>query len=353
MKKILAILLVVVFFSCSDNGGEDVPASDQAKLLDFTVESTSDFNPVSNYIDEENGMVYVFSSLDFSESAFPLTLVPEIVVSDGATVSPASGSPVTFADPEAFKKFTVTSENGANTVEYIVTIRDRQLPNAGFENWFQEIGMNSKPFQQPGKYAETTIWATANMGTSIYSIYGTSPVPDGDNTLVKIETVETVAIPLVAGALYVGKFDLDGAIADPTNPVAAALLGLPFYGKPTAVQLQYTYQPGAQMIQAELKDPGNLFGGFDITNIDGTDKFGIEIVLEKRVGETVTEIARKNFQSDQVVNELTTLKLDLDYFSNDNPTHMYISFSPSFDGGTFKGAVGSTLIIDNIELLYE
>ena len=33
--------------------------------------------------------------------------------------------------------------------------------------------MNGQPFQQPGEYVESTVWATANMGTSIYSIYGT------------------------------------------------------------------------------------------------------------------------------------------------------------------------------------
>lgn len=353
MKKILLSLLVFSVFACSDKGGSDDLASDKAKLLDFTFVADANFNPVKSYIDEENGAAYVFSSIDFSEVTFPLTLVPEITISEGATVVPASGTAVTFNDHEAFKKYTVTSEDGANSVEYVLTIRDKQIPNSGFENWFQETGMNSQPFLQPGKFAESTVWATANMGTSIYSIYGTSPVESGSNTLIKIETVTTVALPLVAGALYVGKFDLDGAISDPTNPVAAAKLGVPFYGKPKGVQFKYSYQSGDQLIQAVLKDPGNLFGGFNVSNLEGKDKFGIKIVLEKREGEEVIEVAKKEFESNVDVAELTNLKLDLDYLTNDEPTHMYISFSPSFDGGTFKGAVGSTLIIDDVELIYE
>lgn len=352
MKKLFIALLVIFAFACSDDT-DDTTVSVGAELLGFTVESSSEFTAVKTYMDSENGEIAVFSSIDFTTIDFPLTVVPEISVSEGATVVPASGSSVTFSDPEDFISYTITSEDGLNTSEYIFTIRDRQIPNAGFENWFQEIGMNSQPFQQPGIYKESTVWATANMGTSIYSIYGTSPLTDGDNTMIKIETVETVALPLVAGALYIGEFDLDGAIADPTNPVAAAILGIPFFERPTAVKFKYSYEPGAQMMEAILKDPGNLFGGFDVYDRDGKDKFGIEVALEKRVGEDVTFVAKMNMQSDQKIETLTEITIPFEYLSNQEPTHFYISFSPSFDGGTFKGAVGSTLIIDDIELIYD
>ncbi len=352
MKNVLAVFLMLSVLACSD-GGKDEPASNKAELKGLSVAATGDFNPVKIYINAESGEIFLFSSTDFTASTFPLTLVPEIVLSEGATSVPASGAAITFNDPEDFQKIRVTSEDGSNTMEYVLSIRDRQIPNAGFENWFQEIGMNSVPYPEPGKYKESTVWATANMGTSIYKIYGTSPLDDAGNTRVKIETVTTLALPLVAGALYVGKFDLDGAIANPTDPVAAADLGVPFYGKPTAVQFKYSYKSGDQMIQATLNDPTDLFGGFKTTKLEGKDKFGIKIVLEKRVDDMVTEIAKHEFQSSVEVAELTQTKLNLNYMSNDEPTHMYISFSPSFDGGTFKGAVGSTLIIDDIELLYE
>lgn len=351
MKKLFIAFLMFSVFACSKD--DDNTVSDGAELLGFTVEATSGFTPVKTYIDTANEQVLVFTSSDLNELTFPLTLATEIEVSPGAKIVPESGASVTFTDPEDFINYTITSEDGINTFEFVFTIRDRQIPNSGFENWFQEIGMNSQSFQQPGKYKETTVWATANMGTSIYSIYGTSPFTGANNTVVKIETVETVALPLVAGALYVGKFDLDGAIANPTNPVAAAKLGIPFFERPKAVKFNYSYKAGEQMIQAVLKDPGNLFGGFDIYNLEGKDKFGIEIALEKREGENISVIAKTNFQSDQDVEELTEITFPLDYLSNEAPTHFYISFSPSFDGGSFKGAVGSTLIIDDVEIIYD
>lgn len=350
MKKLLLALSVLVFIACEDDNKVE---SDKAELLDFKVQATNNFTPEKTFIDSENGEIQVFNNTDFEVLDFPITLNTDISVSPGATVEPASGTSVTFSDPEDFVKYIIVSEDGVNVTEYIFTIRDMQLPSAGFENWHMEIGMNGKPFEQPGKYLESTIWATANMGTSIYSIYGTSPVKEGNNTVVKIETVTTVALPVVAAALYVGDFNLDGAIEDPTNPVAAAKLGIPFYKKPTAVEFKYSYKAGDQLVQAVLKEPGNLFGGFDVYEIDGKDKFGIEAALERRIGDETIIVAKANYQSDIDIEELTDLKLTLEYFSDEEPTHFYVSFSPSFDGGTFTGAIGSTLMIDDVKLIYE
>jgi len=349
MKKILLALFLISFLSCED----DDPISDAYELLGFEVEATGEFDPYITYIDTASNQVLVFSSANLDLNSFPLSLNPIVTVSPGASVSPSSGSVVVFDDPEDFVKFTITAQDGIGSEEYIFTIRDNQIPNAGFENWFEETGMNSQPFLQPGKYLESSVWATTNMGTSIYSIYGTTPLQDGNNKMAKIETVETVAIPLVAGAMYLGKFDLDAAIADPGNPVAAAKLGIPFFAKPTTIQLHYSFESGDQLIQAVLKDPGNLFGGFDIYNLEGTDKFGIKATLEKRTGDMVTIIAQAEFESDQETDAMTELNMELQYLSDDDPTHFHISFSPSVDGGTFKGASGSSLIIDELKMIYE
>lgn len=349
MKKILLILFLISLLSCED----DDPILDDYELLGFEVEATGEFDPYLTFIDTASNQILVFSSANLDLNSFPLSLKPVVTVSPGASVSPSSGSIVVFDDPEDFVKYTITAQDGIGSAEYIFTIRDNQIPNAGFENWFEETGMNSLPFLQPGKYLESSVWATTNMGTSIYSIYGTTPLQDGNNKMAKIETVETVAIPLVAGAMYLGKFDLDAAIADPGNPAAAAELGIPFFDKPTAIQFKYSYESGNQLIQAILKDPGNLFGGFDVIDLEGTDKFGIKAILEKRTGDMVTIIAQAEFESDQEIDTMTDLNMELKYLSDDDPTHFHIAFSPSVDGGMFKGAIGSNLIIDELKMIYE
>ena len=349
MKKIVLALFLIALLSCED----DDPILDAYDLLGFEVETTGEFDPYLTYIDTTSKQIMVFSSVNLDLNSFPLSLSPVVTVSPGASVSPSSGNAVVFDDPEDFVKYTITAQDGIGSDEYTFTIRDNQIPNAGFENWFEETGMNSQPFLQPGKYLESSVWATTNMGTSIYSIYGTTPIQDGNNKMAKIETVETVAIPIVTGAMYLGKFDLDAAIADPGNLTAAAKLGIPFFAKPTAVQFKYSFESGDQLIQAVLKDPGNLFGGFDVNNLEGTDKFGIQAILEKRTGDNVTIIAQAEFESDQEIDTMTELKMELQYLSDDDPTHFHISFSPSVDGGMFKGAIGSTLVIDELKMIYE
>ena len=257
LKRLLFALFLISFLSCE----KDDPISDAYDLLGFELEATGEFDPYHTHIDTANYQILVFSSANLDMISFPLSLNPIVTVSPGASVTPSSGSAVVFDDPEDFVKYTITSEDGLGSEEYMFTIRDNQIPNAAFENWFEETGMNSQPFLQPGKYAESTIWATTNMGTSIYSIYGTTPIQEGDNTMAKIETVETVAIPIVAGAMYVGKFDLDAAIMDPGNPAAAAKLGIPFFDKPSAIQFNYSFESGDTLIQAALKYPEELFGG--------------------------------------------------------------------------------------------
>ena len=66
-------------------------------------------------------------------------------------------------------------------------------------------------------------------------------------------------------------------MADPTNPVAAAKLGIPFFERPAAIKFKYSYKAGEQMIQAVPKDPGNLFGGFDIYNLARMGYGGLRI----------------------------------------------------------------------------
>ena len=349
MKKVALALFLILLLSCED----DEPISDAYELLSFELEATGEFDPYKTHIDTASNQILVFSSANLDLNNFPLSLSPVITVSPGASVSPSSGSAVVFEDPEDFVIYTITAQDGLGSEEYMFTIRDNQIPNASFENWFEETGMNAQTFLQPGKYLESSVWATTNMGTSIYSIYGTTPIQDGNNIMAKIETVETIAIPIVAGAMYVGKFDLDAAIADPGNPGAAAILGIPFFARPTAVQLSYSFDSGDQLIQATLKDPGNLFGGFDVMNLEGSDKFGINAVLEKRTGDVVTIIAQSEYISDQETDTMTELKMELQYLSDDDPTHFHISFSPSVDGGMFKGSIGSSLIIDDLQMIYE
>lgn len=349
MKKFLFVILVVSIFSCS----KDDSKSSEAELISMKVSPVENFTPSTIFNDITNSQLYIFTDSDTVIDNYPVTLAPEIQVSPGATISPVSGTTISFQGPEEAVKYTITSEDEENIVEYYVTLRDFQIPNSDFENWHEKTGVNSKSFSDPGKYEESTVWATANMGTSIYGSYGTTPLAEGQNTLVQIKTIISGVVPVASGTLFLGKFDFQSVINNPTNPKAATKVGIPFIHRPTAVKFKYKYQSGAQMIQATLKDPGNLMGGFTVEEISGKDEFSIAIVLENRLNDNTLIIAEVNYISGTETIDLTELTIPIDYSSSENPTHFYVVFGSSANGHNYKGAVGSTLIIDDFELVYE
>jgi hypothetical protein len=349
MKRSILILAVISLFSCE----KETTKSDQAEIISFTATATGDFSPYLVQIDNENNQVIVFANSDPDDIVFPVVLIPDIQISEGASISPASGTTIAFDDDEDFIHFSVTAEDGEHSEDWILGVRGNQIPNSEFEFWHEETGMNGLVFSEPGRYEESIIWATANMGTSIYSAYGTSAIVESENTLVQIETINTMAVPVASGTLFLGRFDVDGAIANPTNPSAATKFGIPFCFKPAAIKFKYKYQSGEQLIQATLNDPENLFGGFTIEDLTGSDAYSVFAVLEKRVGEEITVIGEMAVEGSETVDMLTEMTVPIDYYSDEMPTHFYIAFASSTDGDLYRGAVGSTLIIDDLELVYE
>ena len=102
----------------------------------------------------------------------------------------------------------------------------------------------------------------------------------------------------------------------------------------------------------------------------------IYALLEIRLGGKTERLATAWFRSSDDQPELTTMEMsftygeldgsfpdymkptDHGYVSRDSatfvlPTHITFVASSSFDGANFAGAIGSTLIIDDVEMVYE
>ncbi|MBN1598879.1 MAG: PCMD domain-containing protein [Bacteroidales bacterium] len=351
MKKSAALfLLALLAFGCK----KDDDKSDEALILNFSVTAIDivDFETRDILIDEEKSIVSIFSENYIDESEIPVSLTPSITVSVGASISPASGVPVTYTDKEEVIVYTVRAESGSEKTWHVY-LRDNQLPNSDFEDWHEVTGLDNQTFLQPGMEEVTTLWTTANMGTSIYSIYGTIPLEDGDNTLVQLMTEESTMVPVNTATLFTGEFDINGAIQNPTDPEQATKFGAPFVFRPGAVKIDFSYQAGPEYIRATLNDPDNIFGGFNVENIAGADSCTIYGILEYREGDSITEIARARVVAGDSGPELSELIIPFVYESSLDPTHITIVFASSVNGHYFTGAVGSTLIIDNLELIYE
>jgi len=348
-KFIFLIAIIITFGSC-----EDKELSSIAEILNFTVVDVNaddvNFNQV--LIDSESQNVFLMTQDQLKNEHFPIKITSNIEITAGAQITPGSGEVITFDNEGAAFLYTLKAED-LTSYEWHVSMISTQLPNSDFESWYEVPGLDGQNYYEPGVSEGSSIWATANKGTSVYAVYGTTPLEEGENTLVKITTGETLSVPITAGTLFTGKFDIDGAIANPTDPQKATDFGVPFIHRPTSLKIQYKYNPGANYIKATLKDPSSIFGGFDITPLDGNDKCKIFSYLEVREGENSTVVGELEFISGDTKSEMTELILPFNYTSTDTPTHITVLFTSSTDGDLFTGAVGSTLVVDDLELVYE
>ena len=348
MKKLLPLLLVAtLFFACSDDKSSNADIT-EAYITDL---SDDDLNYVQSTIDTDNGKIYLFFNNDLSDITFPINLSADIKVSSGAKMSTLLNELV-FTSPDKVLTTEVVAEDGTSK-SWSVFLVHKQLQNSDFEDWFDNLGMNAKSYKEAGNSSVTSVWATANLGTSSYSVYGSTPVSVEGNTVVEIKTQAAGSLPITAGTIFTGIFSVANAIANPTDPEQATLFGTPFIFRPSGFKIKYKYQAGEDYVQATLINPKDIFDGFTIADIEGEDKCTIYAFLEIREGDEIKEIARTKLESGTTVDVMTETTLNFNYTSTDTPTHITIVFSSSTGGALWRGAVGSTLVIDDLELIYE
>lgn len=118
MKFLVALLMVaatMMVISCKD---EEITPGD-AFMISFTVDE------ISGSIDEADKTVM----LELPAAADITAVTPVVTVSEGASVSPESGSAVDFTEPVVY---TVTDKSGSISVAYTVSISQADLRKIAF-----------------------------------------------------------------------------------------------------------------------------------------------------------------------------------------------------------------------------
>lgn len=256
-----------------------------------------------------------------------------------------------------------------------------------------EYNFNLYKLDKEGKYYEwmelsednelLDIWATANQGynTARSSAkpeeYPTVPVSSGGKDggpYVRLTTCNTGLLgemthkPLAAGNLFLGTFDFSKAI---TETLAATCFGkgIIMKKKPVTFSGYYQYIPGAQFTDVK----GNPVAKEDRPAIYcvvylNKDADGKSYILN---GETIDQqgnpyiIGRAEITQWQTTSKYDPkgwihFELGFEWYKqldkNILNTHGYnlaIVCSSSKDGATYSGAVGSTLLVDNLQLIME
>lgn len=358
-------------------------------------------------------------------------IAPEFVITDGATIEPASGSVQDFLNAKDHTiYYTVTSQDGKWSKSYPVKVSQKEIPS--------EYNYNNNRLDPNNKYtilseidADNEVvmtWASGNPGyvlcgvadvkakekygkepadyqPHIWEFFPTVPVygedkgiddvdvpgnvemrlnvtdgttyfvnPDGTPavpTFLRLETRstgsfgKTVKMPIAAGNLFQGIFDLGLAIK---NPRGATKFGEPYRYNPTHFTGAYRYKRGDVFTDKYGKVVEGRLDMFSIYAIFYLADTGNEAT---RIDFIDGEIHINNFQHPNLVsvamvkdahvsNDWVTFDVPFEVAANApelDPSGLAmgkykigIVISSSVDGDQFEGAVGSILDVKDLKV---
>ncbi len=351
MKNVFIILsLSFILYSCN----KDEDYSDKAEIKSFEVTNVSDINLnlVKTEINSSDQKIFVFFNNDLTDISFPIDLEFNAKLSSGASINSPSNNQISFNNADDVKTIKIKAENGDIKNWHLFVIH-KQVLNSDFEDWYLQTGIDGIEYDEIGLSYNKTVWSTANIGTSLYGKYCTQPFSDESNIYPKLVTDSIDPnLPLATGTLFTGEFNYQAAITNPLNPQLATVLGTPFIFKPTSFRIKYSYTAADRFVQVNYKSSTYIFAGNDVEEIEGEDECAMYAVVGIIDGNDIIEIGRAELFSTSTEGVVEQY-VDFVYTLSIEPTHIAVVFSSSKEGYMWKGSVGSELIIQEFELLYE
>lgn len=384
MKKylLLCLLSATLFGSCI----KDEPQNSECDITSAWVEGLI-YQPFFYQPKTDMRIDNVLTSQDhITFIVRRMNLMPKIPVhfqlTPGATISPENGSAQNFRKGPVV--YTVTSEDGAWQRRYTVEFREAELP--ALEYHFENVDLKKEDFlifnYQYYKWYETDekgkrvdIWASGNQGFGMGNSslkpeqYPTTPDEDGyKGRCVKLTTLnagplaEAVKKYIAAGNLFIGSFDVNRAL---TESLRSTLMGdgNAFSKEPVKVSGYYKYKPGDVFTDEENHPQPGMTDQADIYAVlyRNQDSNGNKVVLDG--GNVLTSpyiVRRARMESLPATDQWTPFEM---YFDEVAPIdyqlleargyNLALVFSSSKDGALFRGAVGSTLYIDEVTVSVE
>lgn len=360
--------LKIIFLSCFVSISlvsciQEEALNAEADILECIV--SKDILKADPLIENDRVSLRVHSDIDLTQQA------PEFILTPGAKIVPASGTVRDFTNPQTYQ---VTSQDGNWKKTYRVSYITSQLStNYNFENYRIDNNAFYVFYEMDQNNIHNMDWATGNIGFSFTGVakspddYPTIPSKNGKTGgCVQMQTKSTgsfgvmVKKPIAAGTIYIGSLDLTEI---QNNPRKAIKLGFPFEHQPLLLKGFYKYEAGpvyTDMGQTvdHITDTWDAYAIFYETDnstkvLDGTNKFthpNIVSIAQIDVKGKKPTANWTEFNIPFVVKN--GKKVDLQKLK-EGKYNLSVLFTSSIDGDDFKGAVGSTLYIDDVEVIYD
>lgn len=272
------------------------------------------------------------------------------------------------------RELTVLSESGTTSVTYNLSVATIELPTEySFENLKSTDPYDIFYVKDEDSFIE---WASGNPGfnlcgmASTHTDYPTAQDENGySGKYVKLTTRDTgdfgtqVNMPIAAGNLFIGSFEVQNAVLAPREAIHFGYL---FTKKPVRMTGYYKYKAGDTFTDEDGNevngeaDKGDIYAalyeaGDDDYTLDG-NLFPLEggmdenIVLLARIPETTETDTWTSFD---LTFEAQNGKSVNDEDLENGKYKLAVVFSSSIEGAYFRGAVGSELCIDEVKIICE
>lgn len=230
-----------------------------------------------------------------------------------------------------------------------------QLPNSNFDNWWLDRKIWC-PWAEGGE----PFWGTGNQGAATLGQSNSTPTddtPDGSGWAAKLETrfvgigsLGKIAAGNIFAGYYVRTVGTDGVLS----------FGRPFSERPVKLRGQYKYTVAPiSHASAEFQ---NSIGRPDtcivwVALIDSDEPLEIRTSPSNRNlfdPEADYTIAYGKFEMAQTIPNYIPFEFEIKYKSTSRkPKYILVTASASKYGDYFTGGNGSTLYLDDLELLYD
>ena len=231
------------------------------------------------------------------------------------------------------------------------TVRAIPLENGSFEDWHQE-GKQWNPWAE----GANAFWGTGNGGSSAFIGNITTPTDVSVKGKAALLESKNAIIKLGSGNIFTGDFALDG-----TNGILK--FGRPFTSFPTALRLYYKYTTSTiNRIGDDVGSLSQLRGRPDSCHVyialsDKSEPYEIRTRPSTRQLFDKNDkniIAYGEFIKGESTSSYQQITIPLTYrATNRTPKMIVVVASASKYGDYFIGGEGSTLWLDEMELVYE
>ena len=273
-------------------------------------------------------------------------------VTDVVTEAPTISAELTGLTPGTGYEVVAVNGDLVSSAVPFSTEPALQVENSDFDDWYQEgeawmPSIDATP--------EHYIWDSANPGSAKFGFVPTTRTDDvavagSGKYAAKLET-QYAFIKLAAGNIYTGKFvglvGVKGAEID---------WGVPFTSRPSALKGYFHYIPATVNKGTHNGMSGKTdIGQIQIMLTDWDGPFRVSTAADEFVDpDTDSGIIAYGTKDLNATSSYEPFTIDLEYRDMmRRPTYIVIVASASKYGDYFTGGVGSTLYVDEFELVYD